>query len=203
MLIQSTHNGVDGGADAYWTPYEATESLLKLENFSGKIVWEPAAGDGAILRVLEEKGVSCYGSDLYDYGNPFIKSGLDYLKVNILGANAIVTNPPSKLALPFAQKAICEVPFVAFLLRTNWLESTTRLSFFRQHPPSRVWISSRRLPMIHRLGWDGPEVPSNICHAWFVWDAGAAKETRLGWFDWSELTDPLVVEGVDPTELDL
>jgi len=35
-----------------------------------------------------------------------------------------VTNPPYKLAVRFARKALNEVPYLALLLRTNFLEST-------------------------------------------------------------------------------
>jgi hypothetical protein len=33
-----------------------------------------------------------------------------------------------------------------------------------------MWVSSRRLPMMHRFGWDGPRATSNTCYAWFIWD---------------------------------
>ena len=97
---------------------------------------------------------------------------------------AIVTNPPYCLALEFIQKALRDVPVSAWLLRTNFLESVGRLSFFRAHPPARIWISSRRLPMMHRHGWTGPRAASNHCFAWFVWDDCAKRTGQLGWFDW-------------------
>jgi hypothetical protein len=96
----------------------------------------------------------------------------------------IVTNPPYRLAVQFAEKALTEVGYVALLLRTNFLESTARLAFFRRHPPARIWISSRRLPMMHRQGWQGPRAPSNTCFAWFIWDSQAEQTQVLDWFDW-------------------
>ena len=86
----------------------------------------------------------------------------------------------------FAEKAIGETPYLALLLRTNFLESTARLRFFRMNPPARIWISSRRLPMMHRYGWQGPRAPSNTCFAWFVWDARSAQKRVVDWFDWKE-----------------
>jgi len=56
------------------------------------------------------------------------------------------------------------------MLRTNFVESVSRLPFFRCSPPTRMWVSSRRLPMMHRFGWDGPRATSNTCYAWFIWD---------------------------------
>jgi hypothetical protein len=80
-------------------------------------------------------------------------------------------------------------PDLALLLRTNFLESTARLPFFRAHPPARVWISSRRLAMMHRHGWTGPTAPSNTCYGWFIWDASDARKCTFsgGWFDWRAL----------------
>jgi len=92
-------------------------------------------------------------------------SGIDYLSAQVpTGVEALVTNPPYKLAVRFAEKALGEVPYLALLLRTNFLESTSRLPFFRRSPPARVWIASRRLPMMHRHGWQGPRAPSNTCY---------------------------------------
>ena len=130
---------------------------------------EPAAGDGAIVRPLQAAGFTVIASDIVDYGLVGCKAGIDYLEAApIGGVDGIVTNPPFKLALQFAEKALREVPYFALLLRTNFLESAARLKFFRKHPPARIWICSRRLPMMHRHGWQGRRAPSNTCHAWFV-----------------------------------
>src|SRR6516165_6894634 len=163
MLQQSSHRHVDRGLDAYFTPEAATLSLLALEALPASI-WEPACGDGAISRVLIAHGHDVVSSDI----------------------GGIVTNPPFKLASRFAQKALSEVRYVALLLRTNFLEAIRRLPFFRTSPPSRIWISSRRLPMMHRHDWTGPRAGSNTCHAWFIWDRTSQDRRILNWFDWRE-----------------
>jgi tRNA G10 N-methylase Trm11 len=151
-------------------------------------LWEPAAGDGAIVQPLRLAGYEVIASDLVDYGGEGITPGVDYLDANLPGeVDGIVTNPPYRLAIDFARKALYEAPYVALLLRTNFLESVGRLSFFRWLPPSRIWISSRRLPMMHRYGWSGPTAPSNTCFAWFIWEAGAGRKRELDWFDWQNL----------------
>jgi hypothetical protein len=91
-----------------------------------------------------------------------------------------------KPAIKFACKALDEVPYLALLLRTNFLEGTGRLPLCRAPPPTRIWFSSRRLPMMHRHGWQDRRASSNTCHAWFVWDASAAREPP-DWFDWQAL----------------
>ena len=114
--------------------------------------------------------------------------GLTISKPQLLkGVEAVITNPPYKLAVEFAEKALEEVPYLALLLRTNFLESTSRLSFFRKHQPARIWISSRRLPMMHRHGWQGPRAPSNTCFAWFIWDRISEQKRVIDWFDWKHI----------------
>jgi hypothetical protein len=101
------------------------------------------------------------------------------------GIEGVVTNPPYNRAPDFIKASLAVVPFSAWLLRTNFVESTSRLSFFRAHPPARAWISSRRLPMMHRYGWTGPKAASNTAYEWFVWQQGSTT-TTVGWFDWKE-----------------
>lgn len=188
MRIQSSHDQEARGLDAYFSPPEAVWSLLAIEaDHLPRRIWEPAAGDGAIVKPLQEAGYQVTASDLADYGLDGCETGLDYLNAKKrAGIDGVVTNPPYRLAMKFAEKALAEVPYLALLLRTNFLESTARLPFFRRHRPARIWISSRRLPMMHRHGWQGPRAPSNTCFAWFVWDAKAEQKQRVDWFDWRD-----------------
>lgn len=188
MRIQSSHDHDARGLDAYFSPPEAVWSLLAIEAAHlPRSIWEPAAGDGAIVKPLEAAGYRVTASDLADYGLAGCETGIDYLKAKPRpGIQGIVTNPPYRLAMRFAEKALTEAPYLALLLRTNFLESTRRLPFFRRHPPARIWISSRRLPMMHRHGWQGPRAPSNTCFAWFIWDDRADHKQQLDWFDWRD-----------------
>lgn len=192
MRIQSSHDHDARGRDAYFTPIEAVTSLLQIEGAClPRSLWEPAAGDGAIVRPLRDAGYRVFASDIADYGLEDCQAGVDYLTARRpANVEGIVTNPPYKLAVRFARKAMREAPYLALLLRTNFLESTNRLPFFREHEPARIWISARRLPMMHRLGWSGPRAPSNTCFAWFVWDKAAAQKRIVDWFDWKDFAEP-------------
>jgi hypothetical protein len=190
MRLQSRHTSGDRflDLDSYMSPPCAVQSLIAIEG--DRIpprLWEPCAGDctGMVLP-LRSAGYHVETSDIADYGVTYSFDG-DILTgecpINVQG---VVTNPPFKPALRFVTAALRVVPYSAWLLRTNWLESVGRLPFFRQHPPARIWISSRRLPMMHRYGWNGPQASSNTCFAWFVWDAATTQKGVIGWFDWSE-----------------
>jgi hypothetical protein len=61
-----------------------------------------------------------------------------------------------------------------------------------------IWVSSRRLPMMHRVRWAGPISTSNHAFAWHVWDrkcagdhcAGTEKShttVEVHWFDYLDL----------------
>ena len=193
MRLQSSHDHAARGLDAYFTPPEAVASLLHIEkSYLPSFLWEPAAGDGAIVRPLQEAGYLVVASDIANYGLKGCRTGVDYLNAKLpAGVEGVVTNPPYKLAVRFAHKAMREVPYLALLLRTNFLESTNRLPFFRQHEPARIWISARRLPMMHRHGWTGPRAPSNTCFAWFIWDNKASQKRIVDWFDWKDFAEPV------------
>jgi len=198
MRIQSKHSDADRGLDAYFSPNEAVVSLLNIEKkYLPKLIWEPAAGDGAIVKPFREAGYQVIASDIADYGLDDCEE-LDYLNETLIPTGwarkssihkncGVVTNPPYKFAVQFAERALTEVSYVAFLLRTNFLESTSRLPFFRKNRPARIWISSRRLPMMHRRGWTGPTSTSNTCFAWFVWDNTTERDQcSVDWFDFKD-----------------
>jgi hypothetical protein len=194
LRINSSHTLKERGEDAYFSPPEAGASLLGIEALPA-IIHEPACGDGAIARPLRDAGHIVTTSDIIDYGLPFTEISNFLTAPPVFMADGIVTNPPFKHAMDFARKAIAEVPYVALLLRLNWLETPKRALFFRETRLSTVWVSSRRLPMMHRHGYEGPTAPSNCCYAWFIWDHRAiATEPYEGavtkFFDWADFVRP-------------
>jgi len=183
------------GFDLYETPPCATRALLHLER--DRIphrIWEPACGPGAISRVLEDEGFEVRSSDLFDYEYPGAVSDLDFLTVDETHpiANAtdgIVTNPPYYLAArsaPFVARAIELARYVALLLRLPFLEGAGAKRRQITSGVARVYVASRRLPMMGRDGWNGPKASSAMAFAWFVWDARHSGPTELGHFDWKD-----------------
>ena len=68
-------------------------------------------------------------------------------------------------------------------------EGVRRVGFRRQHPPTRIWKSARRLPSMHRHGWTGKRVSSNQGYWWLVWERGTRREFPED-YDWKELLSP-------------
>ena len=63
------HSLAERGLDLYQTPSVATEALLRVEQLPHTI-WEPAAGRGAIVRVLRDHGYAVIASDIATYDFP-------------------------------------------------------------------------------------------------------------------------------------
>lgn len=136
-------------------------------------------------KVLEEAGYTVMSSDLVDRG--YGEAGVDFLCDSIRSRRVpnVVTNPPYIVALPFVRRALeVATSKVAMLLRLSWLEGVERGKLFREHPPSRVWVFSKRLTIqrnefdIHR------DAGGMAAFCWMVWDkADTSGETRLGWIN--------------------
>ena len=174
------------GNDLYETPYVATEALLRAEKISLH-VWEPACGPGAITRVLRAKGHCVIESDLVAY-HPDHFAGRDFLMEMHApaGVEAIVTNPPFKLADQFAAHALELVPQVYMLLRLSFMESERRRPILDRGQLARVHVFRNRLPMMHRHNYSrtSRNGSSALCFAWFCWSRdhhGPTVIDRIFW----------------------
>lgn len=201
-----TATTAERGNNLYQTPPEAMRALLSLVRFSPK-VWEPACGRGAISRMLEDAGYEVELSDLVDYGTADrfgeVQRVEDFLGSAPRGDDPdrpdIVTNPPygANLNAFIAHALRVHRPRrMALLLNLNFLcgfDDPDRRYAMDECSPKTVYIFTRRLPMMHRDGWDGPEASSRMNTAWFVWefdgatgtyDAGGKRDTTLLRVDW-------------------
>jgi hypothetical protein len=177
-LVGTNNDGGRPVDDFYPTPRNATEALLLVEKFGG-IIWEPACGDGAISRVLEEKGNVVFSSDLNDHG--YGQSGMDFLDCRTpYNYNSMVTNPPFRLADKFAVRAwMLGIPKFAMLCKLQFLEGQGRSKILEETGLSRVWVFRKRI----QLTRNGLPMKNGgmIAFAWFVWDTGHSGKTEIGW----------------------
>ena len=173
--------------DLYQTPPEAVHALVKVETLPHDI-WEPACGPGSIARVLRKHGHNVLATDLVDYDSPDQDvHGLDFLfPQDHKDWSAIVTNPPFKLAEQFVEHALFLSPVVIMLLRLAFLTSEKRTNILEHSGLARVHVFRRRLPMMHRDGWEGPKASSSMDFAWFVWDRSYYGPTILNRISWEK-----------------
>jgi hypothetical protein len=184
--------GTGGEHDFFETPAWVTEALLKVEGFSSGLIWEPAAGNGAISKVVNKYGYKIFSSDAVQREYDLVK--IDFLKCFITfeeGTNVyvtplfslgfrpdhIITNPPYNKSLEFVLKAL-EIARrkVAMLLRIDFLGSKKRYEgLFKDHPPARIHVFFRRISFGRTAKVD------MLYHAWFVWEKGWNRKTEIDW----------------------
>jgi hypothetical protein len=184
--------------DDYATPAWCTRAIMPHLTISEGIVLDPCCGVGAILDVFHAAWPNrlTKGIEFNEERHASAKCKKhvvffdDALSPSCVwpSCDAIVTNPPYNLALPFIEKAIrshvakpneqsIDVPYdsepsidLAFLLRLNFLGSQKRADFHRAHPCD-VFVLPRR-PSFTGGGTDATE------YAWFVWGQGRGNR----WF---------------------
>lgn len=194
------------GDNFYRTPAEAVYALLELEEFD-PVIWEPACGDGAISALLEAAGYRVHLSDLCARGCTDMTGKaakvLDFLASNRRWPRRakgqgidIVTNPPfGEVLNAFVAHAlrVHRPRKMALLLNLNFLcgfDDPDRCYAMDTCPPARVHVFKRRLPMMHRDGWEGETASSQMNTAWFVWeqnpDGDYGGPTVLNRVDWKD-----------------
>ncbi len=153
--------------DFYPTPAECTLALLPYIPQSVKSIWEPACGDGAISKILIEKGYDVYSTELRtDSG--YGAGGLDFLTQRDIGADAIITNPPFNMSEDFIKKALLCSDVVCMLLKSQYWHAKTRQKLFNDHVPAFI------LPLTWRPNFFGTEAKgsSMLDMIWTVWIIG-------------------------------
>jgi hypothetical protein len=169
--------------DFYPTPPEPTRALLgaelpRLRALSR--VWEPAAGDGAMVRELTACGLEVEVSDLVDRGaGGRIRSFYDFGPADAM-PRAIVTNPPfcecnSGRWIRHAMEVLGS-EYMALLLPLNWPGAESRAGLWAKHTPARVYL------MRWRIDFTGKGAPPML-NAWFVWDKASSGPTELRMLD--------------------
>ena len=199
------HAHAERGYDLYETPSVAVEALLRVLGLPRGSIWEPACGRGAIANVLRAHGHHVVCSDLIDYGtDPTAIHGMDFLKTTKVpdGVACIVTNPPYMLANEFAAHALKLCPNVVMLLRLAFAESERRSPILDGAGLRRFFVFRKRLPMMHRDGWNGRKANSSIAFAWFNWQRGYRGHPIMQRISWDDERDagPVLLPHGHPTK---
>lgn len=165
--------------DFYATPRESVYSFL--DNFEGislsDRILEPSAGNGNIIQALRDRGFTNQ-IDAVEI-RPEEWKHLEGIADNVilgdffdydpgLGYDVIIGNPPYRLAQEFVDKALellAPGGLLVFLLRTAFLESEKRFSWWQEHPLSGLYTLHKR-PCFTGKGTDATS------YSWFVWERG-------------------------------
>lgn len=200
--MRQKHKLADRQDDLYETAPEAVLGLLHhLQSLGDPLperVWEPCCGPGEIVRVLAGKGYQVTASDLVDYSARWKVPGVSpQWRVDVLleqhsppGVFCCVGNPPFKIAGQIIRHLrSIGVRRQIHLLPLSFQASTGRDDILGIGSGwRRTMVSSRRLPMMHRDGWEGPKTSPARDYAWFefvdprLW-RHPSETTRFDWKD--------------------
>lgn len=176
--------------DAYntppWPTAAALHEIMGPRFRPGMTVWECAAGTGQMVAELERHGLNVIPSDihapndkpdLFGGNRTFVGDFLDDARPFLpFEFDAIITNPPYKLAEQFVRKALeLTKPtrgIVAMLLGVKFDSAKSRADIFDEHP---AW--GMKITLLDRIWWFEPKIGLNgkvngpsEDHAWYIWD---------------------------------
>lgn len=180
-VMQQRHEPHDS-LDFFPTPAWATRALCEYISqidpmLSTKRVWEPACGEGHMLRPLSEYFELVYGSDVAPYGYGAVRDFL--FPGDEPEFDWIITNPPFRLGEQFVQTMIDRArEGCAVLVRTSFLEGIGRYgALFSQRKPHAILQFTERLPMFK--GKLDPEGSTATSYCWIVWRCRPHKPDSL------------------------
>jgi DNA modification methylase len=168
-------------SDFYATPPYCIENLLNhWQPRSNDYILDPCAGSGNFGLVLkrrfnnqidaieireEENDALCKIYDNVSIGN-CLQHKLFY--------DVVITNPPYSLAEEITTHylEVVKPRELILLLRTSFLESQKRYSFWQKHPVNKLYVFSKR-PSFTNGGTDA------CSYSWFIWDNSGKQEIKV------------------------
>jgi len=177
-------------SEFYATPRWTVHRLLEALHLPGGNWLEPGAGEGDLIRAVAEKRDDVRWTALEL--RPECKPHLDKLKPRpeiiitdkFIGApepekplrghrfDVAFGNPPFSLAIEFIRECFEVADRVVFLLRLNFLATSSRSTFMRTYCPD-IYILPQR-PSFNGTGTDAQE------YAWFVWGPPVGRRRNTG-----------------------
>jgi len=153
--------------DFYPTPAWCVRRLLEAVDLPGGRWLEPAVGDGAIVRAVDELRDDVHWTTVdvrdeveadfhYDFVAPLFQG-----PVAVHAYDVCITNPPFSQALEFVVESRRRARVVAMLLRLCWLASRERNDWLGATMPDVYVLPDR--PSFTGNGSDMTE------YAWMVW----------------------------------
>ena len=142
--------------DRCQTPGYALDPLIPYL-LDGITVWEPACGEGYLVRELEQSGRKVIATDLLH--------GEDYFQHDPGHYDVQITNPPYSIKYEWLERAYRnEKPF-ALLLPIDTLGSGTAQKLFKRYGLELLLLNTRVAFKMPNTGWDSSPT---FAVAWFT-----------------------------------
>ena len=176
-MSSTNRGGQRSEADNYPTPPWATHRLIESFLPVGKRWVEPAAGNGAIIKAINQTNPDIEwtaielreeaGAELK--AQPGIKNVIvqDFLSLEVTPENhwdVAITNPPYSIAQLFIEKSLKHADCVIMLLRLNFMGADCRVDLWPRIGVPDVYVLPNR-PDFSGTGGDSCE------YGWMVWHA--------------------------------
>lgn len=173
-MSSTNRGGKRSEADYYPTPAWVVHRFLEEVELSGWRWLEPAAGDGSLVRAVNQvrEGVEWHALELWEEMHAAVTSsgvdaahvlGRDFRKFTTpMRYDVAITNPPFSLACEFIARCHEVARDVVLLLRLNFLGSEDRNELMRSTRPD-VYV----LP--NRVSFTGTGRTDSVEYAWFHW----------------------------------
>lgn len=157
-------------------------------------IWEPAAGELHLSKVLKQKGHEVFSTDLivrcdgvvqYDFISPLfmpkvVRKMLDHPK---RWNGDIITNPPFKHFAEFVELGLSRLhsgSMLMLLVPVRYLEGIARYNeIYARFPPKYIYQYVSRIS----IGKDGvfDSASNAVSYCWLVWEKDFAGDPRFRW----------------------
>lgn len=161
--------------DFYATPEHAIREMINRITFEGDI-WEPSCGDGAISKILKEKGYNVYSTDLVDRG--YGDAHFDFMK-SLEPCENIVTNPPFNISTKYTLHALrLASKKVVMFNKLSFLEGKERRDkLFSQNYLKSVYVFGERVSFTKV----GAKAGGMLAFAWYEFDKSYQGKPSIEW----------------------
>ncbi len=194
-MSSQRHSGQDRVEHDWYVEEPAvTRALLAEERLCGR-VWDPACGQGNIVRVCRDAGLDCVGSDLVERYDPteadhrghLFRPPLDLMNPPLeqipTGIDCIVCNPPYSIWEDFLERCLALATLkVCFFLPLGRLTGETRkTTIYDRLPVSRVYVFSDRVYAPPGTKQDLPKANGSVLYMWLVCENGHKGPPATFW----------------------
>ena len=165
--------------DLYETPQGFTEALLNVEKFN-KEIWEPTAGNMAIVNVLIDNGHQVWPTDILT--REMAIHQMDFLgeqPLQYAGKYDIIMNPPFSSLCKFVDIAVqlCHMKVAAVMPISGLTSSERYETLWKKLPIKKFLVCPARQVIKSSRGM----INSQFCHMWAIFDKGYVGKPIVEW----------------------
>lgn len=173
----------EGQPDAWMTPPDLVMALIRhvLPELPRATVWDPAMGDGVMLRAINQAGYKTFGTDAFAVADP-----VDFLTHIPTSKPVLVTNPPFNALDEWIGHAVGllhagHLKGVALLLRGDHLGAARRA--WHLNRASKLYVCAWRPRWIK-----GTTTSPRFWFTWVVWGPTQEVLPEIVWLTPEDIT---------------